>query len=502
MKFNYKRTALCSLAFGWIALFWGSYDSFMQVVDYGVYGLSSFWHGVIVAADNILGLLFLPLFGRLSDNSKGERWGKRKPFIVGGTIVSMIGFSGVCIFASLGKAYFIPFLVCLIVTLASMAAYRSPALALVPDVNPDKYRSKANALSNAVSVVTTVVALGLFAGLMPPVFDNFYVYGAAMVAITIAMLIWFCIAVKEKKFRDDMLIENSCALDLEPAAPEEQQLLCQTDVLEDGPSESETLACSESHGLDVVSFKEDSLLHLPSFDSALQHESYLARRKERLEQKKAGKPSIRENIPFERFCILGAVFCFYMAYNALSSNFITYAEFVLNFPKGQSIIPLILAQLAAMLAFPLASYLANKIGRRNTILIGFTLMFIGFASSIAFDSPHPILYILFMVLGVSFSFTIVNIYPFFLENTGADKLGKDTGIFSVSMTLAMVVTPILSGYLIDIADNWFGGGEHDGFRILFPYCMLFLLIACGLTALIKSKPGDSLKLKHFSKGEK
>ena len=69
MKFNLKRTLACSLAFGWISLFWGSYDSIMQLFDYDVFGLSSTWHGVIIAADNILGLFLLPLFGRLSDKS-------------------------------------------------------------------------------------------------------------------------------------------------------------------------------------------------------------------------------------------------------------------------------------------------------------------------------------------------------------------------------------------------------------------------------------------------
>lgn len=102
MKFNWKRTVLCSLAFGWISLFWGSYDSIMQSINYDVFGLNSVWHGVIIAADNILGLILLPLFGKLSDKAKSP-FGNRKPFIVIGTIISMIGFMGVCVFASLGK---------------------------------------------------------------------------------------------------------------------------------------------------------------------------------------------------------------------------------------------------------------------------------------------------------------------------------------------------------------------------------------------------------------
>ena len=155
MKFNLKRTLFCSLAFGWISLFWGS---IMQSINYDVFELNSVWHGVIIAADNILGLFLLPLFGRLSDKTSTP-FGSRKPYIVAGTVISMVGFMGVCVFATMGKDYFLPFILCLLVTLAAMASYRSPALALVPDVNPDRFRSVANAVSNVVSVIMTVTSM-------------------------------------------------------------------------------------------------------------------------------------------------------------------------------------------------------------------------------------------------------------------------------------------------------------------------------------------------------
>ena len=189
MKFNLKRTMLCSLAFGWISLFWGSYDAIMQSINYDVFGLDSVLHGVIIAADNILGLFLLPLFGRLSDKTNTP-FGSRKPFIVAGTVISSAGFMGVCVFASLGKDYFVPFIICLLITLSAMAAYRSPALALVPDVNPDRFRSMANAVSNVVSVVLTVVAMLYFYVFM--MFDGYYAIGAAFSATTIVMMIVFC----------------------------------------------------------------------------------------------------------------------------------------------------------------------------------------------------------------------------------------------------------------------------------------------------------------------
>lgn len=489
MKFNLKRTLLCSLAFGWISLFWGSYDAIMQSIDYDVFGLDSVLHGVIIAADNILGLILLPLFGKLSDKIDTP-FGNRKPIIVVGTVIAALGFMGVCVFASLGKEYFLPFIICLLITLAAMAAYRSPALALVPDVNPDKFRSVANAVSNVVSVVLTVVAMLYFYVFM--LFDGYYAIGAAFSATTLVMLIIFCFTVHEKKFKADMLSESEEAAELDRIDAEVRRL--NSEIKDTYGAEAEAMIMSsKNHALDVESFTEDSLLHLPSIDAALSHQ-YMARRKAARSSpaqepaRSRKKLSLRDRAVFTRFCILAVVFCFYMTYNALTSNFVKYAEFILGFKQNEAIIPLILAQAAAMIAFPVASFLSGKIGRRNTMLIGFGIMIAAFSGSIAFSTPHPALYVLFMVLGVSFGLVMVNIYPFFLETSKNTRLGQDTGIFSMAMTVAMVITPILSGALISATGGWFGGGENDGFRILFPYSIFFLVLAFILTAVIKNRP--------------
>ncbi len=491
MKFNYKRTILCSLAFGWIALFWGSYDMFMQDVNYHVFDLSSTIHGVILAMDNVFGLLLLPLFGKLSDNKPMGRFGRRKPFVVIGTIVEMLGFAGVCVFATLGKDYFVPFLVCLMVTLASMAAYRSPALALVPDVNPDRFRSKANSVANIVSVVTTVIALLYYLLLMPTEsngIEGFMWYGSAILLTTLAILVWFIVAVKEPKFNEEAKREEKQEKAENVFLSEEDGDEVQTVSFdEESPSHKEERKAGYGSIPDVDT--SDSLLHLPNIDDTAYEHKMLIPTKEKFS-------SLRDKKYFKRACILGIIFCFYMAYNALTTNFLEYSRSILGLQGAGAIIPLILAQVGATIAFPIGSILANKIGRRNTILIGFIIMVVGFAASFPFTSPHPFLFVLFFALGVSFGFAIVNIYPFFLENTAEDAIGKDTGVFSVSMTLAMVITPILSGVLIDYTGNLFGGGEGAGFRVLFPYCLLFLVVAVILTLLIKPNKKITLKRKQ------
>lgn len=103
-----------------------------------------------------------------------------------------------------------------------MAAYRSPALALVPDINPDRFRSVANAISNIVSVVLTVVSMLYFYVFM--MFDGYYAIGAAFVVTTFIMLIWFCFAVKEPKFKADMQKECEIAAEKERIDAEQKRL--------------------------------------------------------------------------------------------------------------------------------------------------------------------------------------------------------------------------------------------------------------------------------------
>lgn len=471
----------------------------MQAIDYDVFGLNSVWHGVIIALDNILGLILLPLFGKLSDSSS-SRFGKRKPFIVFGTILSMLGFAGVCIFASLGKDFFIPFLICLIVCLGSLAAYRSPGLALVPDVNPDRDRSKANAVSNIVSVIFTVLAMLYFFFFMR--FEGFYAIGLSIIITTLALLVFFCATVKEPKFRSDMMLESERAAARER---EEERLRRENNELkikDTTENLSENYAYSKSHSLDILSFKEDSMLHLPSFESALRHESLSERRNKKGDPDtddnsgytKEQKRRERKLLSTNKFLILAVVFCFYMAYNALTSNFIKYAEIILGFKQNDAIVPMILAQLAAILCFPASSMLAGKIGRRNTIFIGFLIMVGAFGFTAYFTTPNPALYVCFAVLGISFGLVMVNIYPFFLELSPSDKIGVNTGYFSVSMTVAMVITPILSGFLISATGGWFGGAPNAGFRVLFPYSIVFLVLAIILTLFIRgSKPAGDIK---------
>ena len=86
MKQNNKRTILVGLAFLSICAFWQMYDSIVPLILANNFQLDESLTGVIMAADNILALFLLPLFGSLSDKVNTPI-GKRMPFILGGTAV-------------------------------------------------------------------------------------------------------------------------------------------------------------------------------------------------------------------------------------------------------------------------------------------------------------------------------------------------------------------------------------------------------------------------------
>ena len=91
MKLNYKRTILVGFAFFLISAFWQAYDAIVPLILTNHFGMSQSLSGVIMSLDNVLAVFMLPLFGALSDRTD-TRIGKRKPFVLFGTIAAVISF--------------------------------------------------------------------------------------------------------------------------------------------------------------------------------------------------------------------------------------------------------------------------------------------------------------------------------------------------------------------------------------------------------------------------
>jgi len=170
MKLNKSRTILVGLAFMTISSFWVFFDSVIPLILKYTFGFNEILTNSIMSVDNILALFMLPLFGMLSDKTN-TRMGKRMPYIVFGTIAAVILLFFLSYFNTADTL--IPFVVVLGILLIAMSTYRSPAVALMPDVTPKPLLSKGNAVINLMGTVGGILALLAIKFLSPKTGQNY-----------------------------------------------------------------------------------------------------------------------------------------------------------------------------------------------------------------------------------------------------------------------------------------------------------------------------------------
>ncbi len=239
MKLNYKRVLLVGMAFFLISAFWQAYDAIIPLIMTNHFGLPQSISGAVMSIDNVLAVFLLPVFGALSDKVS-TRFGRRTPFIFFGTIAAVIAF--ICLtfidnyqlarlameFASVSTLEMerlravaleftlanplplVGFIATLLVLLVSMATFRSPAVALMPDVTLKPLRSKANAIINLTGTAGGIIVLVL--GMVFATSKNAYMeYTGYVIAVCSVMLtgfIIFLLSVREKKWAEEMETES------------------------------------------------------------------------------------------------------------------------------------------------------------------------------------------------------------------------------------------------------------------------------------------------------
>ena len=207
MKLNYKRTALIGFAFLSISAFWQLYDSVIPLMLKNTFQLGETLTGAIMAVDNVLALFLLPLFGAWSDRVD-TRFGKRTPFIIIGTFFAVIFM--MIIPRADQTVNFPMFFIALGATLLAMGSYRSPAVALMPDLTPKPLRSKANAVINLMGAVGYIIALGLISLLVKkesnPDYTIIFALAALLMVVSVVILI---LTIREKKLAAEMAVSIS-----------------------------------------------------------------------------------------------------------------------------------------------------------------------------------------------------------------------------------------------------------------------------------------------------
>ncbi len=426
MKLNNKRTILVGLAFLSISAFWQMYDSIIPLILTNTFHLNETFSGAIMAADNILALFLLPLFGSISDRTN-TRIGKRMPFILFGTGCAIILVN---ILPLLDNGYATApspfktasFIIVLGLLLIAMGTYRSPAVALMPDVTPKPLRSKGNAIINLMGAVGGILYL-IVAAVMYP---NSKVQGLDHVNyqplfIVVSAIMFLSIAVLFMTTKEPELARKNH--ELEERHPE-------WDLAQDDGSGNEVLPA----------------------------------------------PVKRSRI----FLLASSALCF-TGYNAVTTWFTTYIGQVMGEGLGGASTCLMVATAGAIVSYIPIGSLAAKIGRKKTIQFGIILLaccfLLGYILTITFTSINIVMYIAFAAVGLAWAAINVNSLPMVVEMCKGSDIGKFTGYYYTASMAAQVITPIAAGSLLRVS-----------YHTLFPYATFF--VACSFVTMLFVRHGD------------
>ncbi|MBQ9079501.1 MAG: MFS transporter [Clostridia bacterium] len=425
MKLNYKRVLLVGMAFLLITAFWQAYDAIVPLILTNHFGLPQTASGAVMSIDNVLAVFMLPIFGALSDKVN-TKYGKRTPFIFIGSILAIISFIALTLIDNYQLARvtaagipemqgmtadmsaeafvelirkmtveltienplpFIGFMATLLVVLISMAIFRSPAVALMPDVTVKPLRSKANAIINLTGTVGGILVLVL--GIVFATSKNHYMqytgYVIAVAAIMLVGLIIFMLSVKENKWVREMQ-EESVRLGLE-----------------DAPDTA---------------------------DGA--------------QKRKLSGPELRSLL-----LILSSVALWYIGYNSITSKYSVYATNILGFDFNLTLIIAQAAAIVSYIPVGIiSSKLGRKKTILAGVTMLAAAFFVG--NFVSASTPEAVMYPVFILAGIGWATINVNSFPMAVELASGSNVGKYTGYYYTASMAAQIVAPILSGLFYDL----------------------------------------------------
>ncbi len=403
------------LAFMSICCFWQLYDNIIPLMLKNTFHLGETVTGVLMALDNVLALFLLPLFGSLSDKVDTPL-GKRTPFIVGGTLAAVTAMTFIPIANK--AASMILFLIFLGIVLIAMGSYRSPAVALMPDLTPKPLRSKANAIINLMGAVGGVYTLVMIKLLVKKGTDYKAVF-LSVSAIMVIAVILLLITIREKKL--------AASIDLEAGAVHNIQL-------DKNTSGEASVADGEKMSAEV-------------------RRSFIL--------------------------LLASIFLWFTAYNAITTAYSRYVEQVWHLGEGGFADSLLIATIAAIVSYIPIGIIASLVGRKKTIIAGILMMTASYFCGALFTEYSSWINVVFAFTGIGWAAINVNSYPMVVEMCKGSDIGKYTGLYYTFSMSAQILTPIVSGALL----------EYVSYRTLFPYAVVFSI--ASLCTMLFVMHGDS-----------
>lgn len=398
------------------------------------------------------------------------------------------------------------YMVILLLVLIAMATFRSPAVALMPDVTPKPLRSQANAIINLCGGIGGAIAFLIYTVvLFGQRLENYVIIFGSVAAGMLLLLAGFIAFVKERKLVakcqeicKEYEIDDFAEGENPDAEKFAEELISEGDanyVLDSKPS-GDAIETIDESAVDIVHAK----LAPETVEFAKEVVANTKKKHASPKEWWGAKSDLEKGRLKSFILILASIFMWFMGYNAVSSNLSIYTTKALNLSAGIASIISGVSMGISAIAFIPVGYMAAKIGRRKSIMIGFGMAVVSFVLIFAAVAPNDnaaipaVLFALFyLIAGFGLIIANVNTFPMVTELSTAETVGQYTGYYYVATMSAQAITPAIGGAIMDAGGN----------KFLFLYSAICIVIAIVLMLFVKH--GDSVisaKGRKLTKEEK
>lgn len=388
------------------------------------------------------------------------------------------------------------YMVILLLVLIAMATFRSPAVALMPDVTPKPLRSQANAIINLCGGIGGAIAFLIYTiVLFGQRLENYVIIFGSVAAGMLLLLAGFLALVNERKMVakcQEICKEYEIDDFADGENPEAEKFA--EELIAEGDAEYNLDSKPDGETQELIDGTQKEEIAPETLEFAQQVVENTKKKRQSLKELWAGKSDLEKGRLKSFLLILASIFMWFMGYNAVSSNLSIYTTKSLNLSAGIASIISGVSMGISAIAFIPVGYMAAKIGRRKSIMIGFGMAVVSFVL-ICFSVrpsdkaavPAVLFALFYLIAGFGLIIANVNTFPMVTELSTAETVGQYTGYYYVATMSAQAITPAIGGAIMDA-----GGNQY-----LFLYSAVCIVIAIVLMLFVKH--GDS---KQITKGRK
>lgn len=388
------------------------------------------------------------------------------------------------------------YMVILLLVLIAMATFRSPAVALMPDVTPKPLRSQANAIINLCGGIGGAIAFLIYTiVLFGQRLENYVIIFGSVAAGMLLLLAGFLALVNERKMvaKCQEICKKYEIDDFADGENPEAEKFAE-ELIAEGDAEYNLDSKPDGETQELVDGTQKEEIAPETLEFAQQVVENTKKKRQSLKELWAGKSELEKGRLKSFLLILASIFMWFMGYNAVSSNLSIYTTKSLNLSAGIASIISGVSMGISAIAFIPVGYMAAKIGRRKSIMIGFGMAVVSFVlicfavrPSDKAAVPAVLFALFYLIAGFGLIIANVNTFPMVTELSTAETVGQYTGYYYVATMSAQAITPAIGGAIMDA-----GGNQY-----LFLYSAVCIVIAIVLMLFVKH--GDS---KQITKGRK